>query len=99
MAVQPHWQNGCQRCAKLVKHYASLRNRPRDCPRARLQALQAQDAGIADVRGLGSMLAVEFRLPGSGEPDAQRVAAVVRHAQEQGLLLLTCGLYGNAIRE
>src|SRR5256885_12293657 len=35
--------------------------------RARLQALQAQDAGIADVRGLGSMLAVEFRLPGSGE--------------------------------
>ncbi len=66
--------------------------------RARLQALQAQDAGIADVRGLGSMLAVEFRLPGSGEPDAQRVAAVVRHAQEQGLLLLTCGLYGNAIR-
>src|SRR5258708_22819519 len=44
------------------------------------------------------MLAVEFRLPGSGEPDAQRVAAVVRHAQEQGLLLLTCGLYGNAIR-
>ena len=27
MVVQPHWQNGGQRCAKLVKHYASLRNR------------------------------------------------------------------------
>ena len=66
--------------------------------RSRLQALQTQDAGIAEVRGLGSMLAVEFRLPGSGAPDAQRVAAIVQRAQQQGLLLLTCGLYGNAIR-
>ena len=66
--------------------------------RSRLQALQTQDAGIAEVRGLGSMLAVEFHIPGSGEPDAQRVAAIVQRAQQQGLLLLTCGLYGNAIR-
>ncbi|WP_047218194.1 MULTISPECIES: 4-aminobutyrate--2-oxoglutarate transaminase [Delftia] len=66
--------------------------------RSRLQALQTQDAGIAEVRGLGSMLAVEFHIPGSGAPDAQRVAAIVQRAQQQGLLLLTCGLYGNAIR-
>lgn len=66
--------------------------------RARLEALQRQDAGVADVRGLGSMLAVEFRIPGTGAPDTQRVAAIVQRAQEQGLLLLTCGLYGNAIR-
>ncbi|CAB5659380.1 4-aminobutyrate aminotransferase PuuE [Delftia tsuruhatensis] len=66
--------------------------------RARLHARQKQDAGLAEVRGLGSMLAVELRDPGTGAPDAQRVSAIVRHAQEQGLLLLTCGLYGNAIR-
>jgi 4-aminobutyrate aminotransferase len=66
--------------------------------RTRLEARQRQDAGVADVRGLGSMLAVEFRTPGTGAPDTPRVAAIVQRAQEQGLLLLTCGLYGNAIR-
>ena len=50
MVVQPHWQNGCQRCAKLVKQYASLRNRPRDCPRARLQALGSQGSDLSGQR-------------------------------------------------
>ena len=47
---QPHWQNGCQRCAKLVKHYASLRDRPREGPRARLQALGSQGSHLSGQR-------------------------------------------------
>ena len=65
---------------------------------ARLKALQAKDAGIADVRGLGSMVAVEFRKNDTGAPDAERVNAIVQAAMSQGLLLLTCGLYGNVVR-
>jgi 4-aminobutyrate aminotransferase len=63
---------------------------------ARLRTLQAADAGIADVRGLGSMVAVEFRK--DGVPDAERVNALVQAAMAQGLLLLTCGMYGNVVR-
>jgi 4-aminobutyrate aminotransferase len=55
------------------------------------QRLERLDVG--DVRGLGPMLAVE--LP---EQDGARAAAVVAQARERGLLLLTCGLYGNVIR-
>jgi 4-aminobutyrate aminotransferase-like enzyme len=39
------------------------------------------------------MLAIEFP-----EQDGARAAAVVAAAREHGLLLLTCGLYGNVIR-
>jgi 4-aminobutyrate aminotransferase len=55
------------------------------------QRLERLDVG--DVRGLGPMLAVEFP-----EQDGARAAAVVAAARERGLLLLTCGLYGNVIR-
>jgi 4-aminobutyrate aminotransferase len=57
------------------------------------EALEAAAPPGSEVRGLGPMLALE--LP---EPSPDRAAAVVRSAREQGLLLLTCGLYGNVIR-
>ena len=47
----------------------------------------------ADVRGLGPMLALE--LP---EQTPDRAAAVITAARERGLVLLSCGLYGNVIR-
>ena len=47
---------------------------------------------LGEVRGLGPMLAIE--LP-EQSPDARRASAAAR---EQGLLLLSCGLYGNVIR-
>ena len=52
---------------------------------------------IGDVRGLGLMVANEFTTPG-GEPDAATAAAVQQEAMRSGLLLLTCGTYGNVIR-
>lgn len=53
---------------------------------------------IADVRALGSMVAVEFIDPQSGEPSPAFTQKVQAHALEAGLLLLSCGVYGNVIR-
>jgi 4-aminobutyrate aminotransferase / (S)-3-amino-2-methylpropionate transaminase / 5-aminovalerate transaminase len=61
--------------------------------RSRLDQLAADHTEIGEVRGLGPMLAIEFAATSAEE--ARRVTAVAR---EQGLLLLSCGLYGNVIR-
>jgi 4-aminobutyrate aminotransferase / (S)-3-amino-2-methylpropionate transaminase / 5-aminovalerate transaminase len=61
--------------------------------RTRLDELAARYDAIGEVRGLGPMLALELR---EQSPDlAQEVTAA---AFERGLLLLSCGLYGNVIR-
>ncbi|MNH42221.1 4-aminobutyrate aminotransferase PuuE [compost metagenome] len=44
------------------------------------------------------MVAVEFRKADTNAPDAERVNAIVQGAMAQGLLLLTCGMYGNVLR-
>lgn len=51
---------------------------------------------IAQVRGLGSMVAVEFFK--DGNPSADIAKNVQTAAMKRGLLLLTCGSYGNVIR-
>jgi 4-aminobutyrate aminotransferase len=65
---------------------------------ARLAAARADVPQIADVRGLGAMVAVEFRDPDSGAPDTAFAKKVQAEALRQGLLLLTCGGYGQVIR-
>ncbi len=64
----------------------------------RLEALRERFPVIAEVRGLGSMVAMEFRDPQTGKPDVARLQKVQRKALEEGLLLLSCGMYGNVIR-
>ena len=69
--------------------------------RARLEALRARDdiAPIGDVRGLGAMVAFELvRARGGHEPDPERTKALTTRALELGLVLLSCGVYGNTIR-
>ncbi|MBO3103190.1 4-aminobutyrate--2-oxoglutarate transaminase [Cellulomonas fengjieae] len=64
----------------------------------RLGALADQVPAVAQVRGRGAMLALELVLPGTLEPDraaAQRVAAA---CAQQGVLVLTCGTWGNVLR-
>ena len=56
-----------------------------------LQGQKARYAAITDVRGLGSMVAVEF-------DRASTAQAVQKMAMANGLLLLTCGAKGNVIR-
>lgn len=65
--------------------------------RAHLEGLRATVPGIADVRGLGSMVALELN-DANGKPDADAVKRVQARALEQGLLLLSCGVYGNVLR-
>ena len=52
-----------------------------------------------DVRGLGAMIAIEFVTDfDSIEPDAALTKAVIAEALQRGLILLGCGMHGNALR-
>ena len=61
--------------------------------RSRLDEIAGRHASVGEVRGLGSMLALELEAKSGDE--AKRVTVAAR---KQGLLLLSCGLYGNVIR-
>jgi 4-aminobutyrate aminotransferase/(S)-3-amino-2-methylpropionate transaminase len=61
--------------------------------RTRLDEIAARQPVVGEVRGLGAMLALEL-VEQSG--DASK--AVTTSAREKGLVLLSCGLYGNVIR-
>jgi 4-aminobutyrate aminotransferase len=65
--------------------------------KAKLESLKASVPAIAEVRGLGSMAAVEFAHP-DGTPDPDFTKRVQQRAHDAGLLLLTCGVYANVIR-
>jgi 4-aminobutyrate aminotransferase-like enzyme len=61
--------------------------------RNRLQNHAAQSHMEGEVRGLGPMLALEL-----AEPTPDLASAVTAAARERGLILLSCGIYGNVIR-
>jgi len=64
----------------------------------RLGALRTEDARVGDVRGRGAMIAIELIDPVTGEPDAALTGRVATAAHAAGVILLTCGTYGNVIR-
>ena len=66
--------------------------------RSMLGRLQNTKPQIAEVRGLGAMIGIEFIDPKSGGPDAAFTRRVQARALEEGLLLLTCGVHFNVIR-
>jgi 4-aminobutyrate aminotransferase/4-aminobutyrate aminotransferase/(S)-3-amino-2-methylpropionate transaminase len=67
--------------------------------RSRLDGLKARHSAIAEVRGLGAMTAVEFCRDGDPQRPAAEIAnALKAEAAKRGLLLLTCGVYGNVLR-
>jgi 4-aminobutyrate aminotransferase/(S)-3-amino-2-methylpropionate transaminase len=67
--------------------------------RTRMQAWQQRWDAVGDVRGLGSMLAIELVHGRSSKDPAPEVAsAIVEAAAERGLLLLKSGIYSNCIR-
>jgi 4-aminobutyrate aminotransferase/(S)-3-amino-2-methylpropionate transaminase len=53
---------------------------------------------IGDVRGRGAMLAIELVTPGTTDPDAAQASRVAAACHRAGLLVLTCGTYGNVLR-
>lgn len=64
----------------------------------RLSDLAEQTNRIADVRGRGAMLAIEFTVGGSLEPDPATAVAVAKACHAAGVIVLTCGTFGNVIR-
>lgn len=64
----------------------------------RLTALAAEHPVVADVRGRGAMMAIELCEPGTTTPDAARTAAVAAHCHRNGVVVLTCGTWGNVFR-
>ena len=67
---------------------------------ARLNAMAQRHDCIGDVRGLGSMVAMELftSVDGKRVADAGLARRLVKLAAERGLILLSCGMYGNVIR-
>jgi 4-aminobutyrate aminotransferase/(S)-3-amino-2-methylpropionate transaminase len=64
----------------------------------RLHRMQAEDNRIGDVRGRGAMIAIELVHRDSSDPDPGFAAAVATTARENGVIVLTCGTYGNVLR-
>jgi 4-aminobutyrate aminotransferase/(S)-3-amino-2-methylpropionate transaminase len=67
-----------------------------DTIRSRMDSWRERFDAIADVRGLGAMLAIG--LEQNGEPAADLATAVADAAARRGLLLLKAGIHGNCIR-
>ncbi len=66
---------------------------------SRLQALAKDHTCIAEVRGLGAMVAMELCKNGDPhQPDAELTKALAVEAMNRGLVILTCGTYGNVVR-
>lgn len=53
---------------------------------------------VAQIRGRGSMIAVEFNDPQTGAPAPEVAKDIQQRALDQQLILLTCGIHGNVIR-
>jgi 4-aminobutyrate aminotransferase/(S)-3-amino-2-methylpropionate transaminase len=80
-----------QLCARAEKLGALMVNS--------LRELQREIPAIGEVRGLGAMVAMELvKNRDPHEPDADLTKALTNRAAEKGLVLLSCGLYGNVIR-
>ncbi len=65
---------------------------------SRLRAVAAETGVISDVRGRGAMLAAEFVRPGTREPDPDLTKRVAAACHAAGVVVLTCGTYGNVVR-
>jgi 4-aminobutyrate aminotransferase / (S)-3-amino-2-methylpropionate transaminase / 5-aminovalerate transaminase len=67
--------------------------------RAGLDAIASRVEAIGEIRGLGPMLALELVEDRKTKaPAAELASATTSAARERGLILLSCGLYGNVIR-
>jgi 4-aminobutyrate aminotransferase / (S)-3-amino-2-methylpropionate transaminase / 5-aminovalerate transaminase len=67
-----------------------------DTIRSRMESWRERFDSVAEVRGLGAMLAIELRQ--NGEPAAELATAVADAAARHGLLILKAGIHGNCIR-
>ena len=64
----------------------------------RLRAIGERDSRIGDVRGRGAMLAVELVQAGTDTPDPVLAKEIATRSHAEGVIVLTCGTYGNVLR-
>ena len=63
-----------------------------------LNGLKDRFSHVADVRGIGAMVAIEFCDPETGKPAPEVAKAIQTYALHQGVLILTAGTFGNVLR-
>ncbi len=83
----------CAAAIAILDALAGARPRAEEIAAKLRTRLEAMAPAGSEVRGLGPMLAIE--LP---EQTGEETARITSVARDQGLLLLSCGLYGNVIR-
>ncbi|MEU6371307.1 4-aminobutyrate--2-oxoglutarate transaminase [Streptomyces sp. NPDC046931] len=67
--------------------------------KARLTAMAEKFDVIGDVRGRGAMVAIELvKDRATKEPNPEATSALAKACHQEGLLVLTCGTYGNVVR-
>lgn len=84
-----------------VMEAADLAGRARSIGKVMTSVLRTASerlAGIGDVRGRGAMVAIELVEPGTTTPNAAAAKAVVAACNAAGVLVLSCGTYGNVLR-
>ncbi|HEY0215702.1 MAG TPA: 4-aminobutyrate--2-oxoglutarate transaminase [Cellulomonas sp.] len=64
----------------------------------RLTALVRDGGPVAEVRGRGAMIGIELVRPGTLEPDAAAASRVAKACLAAGVVILTCGTWGNVVR-
>jgi len=64
----------------------------------RLRKLAEAYPVIADVRGRGAMIAIELAQPGTLKPEPADTQRVAKACHSAGLMVLTCGTFGNVLR-
>lgn len=65
---------------------------------AALKPLEESTSTVAEVRGRGAMIGIEFVKPGTMEPNKELVGRITARTVKEGLIMLTCGINGNVIR-
>jgi 4-aminobutyrate aminotransferase/(S)-3-amino-2-methylpropionate transaminase len=66
--------------------------------KARFEKWQTQFEVIGEIRGLGAMLGLELVKGPHKRPAADEAKQLAAHCLEKGLVILTCGSYGNIVR-
>jgi 4-aminobutyrate aminotransferase/(S)-3-amino-2-methylpropionate transaminase len=66
--------------------------------RSRFEKWQKTFDRVGEIRGLGAMLGFELVKGANKAPAADETKQLVSYCHENGLILLSCGTYGNVIR-
>ena len=65
--------------------------------RSHLEGLKAEHDCIDEIRGAGLMLGVEM-VSAPNKPDGDRAARILKHCEQNGMLMLRCGSHGQVVR-